>query len=298
MNGYFQLSDTTYSLEHNHKLPDVSALVESIQVFPVRSEIRTDRFDLPNAVWRALKNSRITLQNEDIIAISSKFASIAEGRVVELAKVFPKARAIELSKKYQIESNLAQLVIDESDSILGGVNGFLLSLVKGTIAPNAGIDRSNVKNGWAILYPKNPDLTTKRVRKVLLARRNDDENSDKIAKLGVILTDSRVTPTRLGTVGIALAVSGMKSTIDLRGERDLYGNKLKVTLRAIADQVATVAQLMMGEAGEAIPIALIRGLHFPFAKPKNKFENMSTISPDKCLIIGGLRNGIASDLKD
>ena len=99
--------------------------------------------------------------------------------------------------------------------------------------------------------------------------------------LGVVLSDSRVTPTRLGTVGVAVSHSGIRPTIDMRGKSDLCGNSLKVTLRATADQLATAAQLVMGEANEAKPVVLIRGFHEAFEQPRNEFEEKTTISPDQ-----------------
>ncbi|MDA4112373.1 MAG: coenzyme F420-0:L-glutamate ligase [Thaumarchaeota archaeon] len=261
----------------------------SLQVIPIRTEVKSRPFDLAECVWLALARNRAILENGDILVVSTKFASISEGRVKKLADVTPTKKALTLAKRYKIDASLAQLVVEESDTILGGVPGFLVSITRGTLAPNAGIDRSNVPRGWAVLYPKNPELTARKLRQSLL-NLAAKSNSEKISNLGVILSDSRVTPTRLGTIGIALSTAGIRPTVDMRGETDLFGRKLKVTLRAIADQVASTAQLVMGEAGEGVPIALIKGVDIAFAKPKNAFEKEMVISSEKCLILNGLRN--------
>ena len=264
----------------------------AVGIIPVRTERKSERFDLGREVWLALHKNSIVLQNQDILAVSSKFASISEGRIVDLASVIANSEARALAKKYAIEPSLARLIIEESESILGGIPGFVLSIVHGTIAPNAGIDRSNVPQGSAVLYPRNPAATARLLRKKLLRYAKKEKNTEKIRKLGVILTDSRVTPTRLGTVGVALSTSGIRPTIDMRGTDDLYGSKLKVTLRAIADQAATAAQLVMGEAGESTPIAIIRNLPSAFEKSRNEFERNMIIPADKCLILSGLGNGL------
>jgi coenzyme F420-0:L-glutamate ligase/coenzyme F420-1:gamma-L-glutamate ligase len=264
--------------------------IQGISVYPLKTERKTNRFDLAEAVWTALEKNRLALLNQDIIAVSSKFASVSEGRVIELSKVTPTAEAVSLAGKFQTDPSLAELVLQESEFVLGGIQGFILSIVHGTLAPNAGIDRSNVAEGWAILYPENPSATAAALRKKLIQFQKKKKEASRIRELGIVLTDSRVTPTRLGTVGVALAVAGIRSTIDMRGSTDLYGNKLKVTLRAIADQAASAAQLVMGEAGESIPIAIIRGLKTAFSRPKSQLENSMTISADKCLILRGLDN--------
>jgi F420-0:gamma-glutamyl ligase len=178
--------------------------------------------------------------------------------------------------------------MNESDSILGGINGFLLTINDGVLAPNSGLDLSNAPKGWAILYPKNKEGTAKKLRNNLI--RMNARRGRKITRLGVILSDSRVTPTRLGTVGVAIATAGIRPTVDMRGKKDLFGNELKVTLKGLADQIASAAEICMGEASESIPIVLIRGVSQAFEKPRTNSEREMTIAPDKCLIISGLRN--------
>lgn len=254
-----------------------------IVLFPVKCEVRTERFDLASVLLRELRKNRVVLREKDILVVSSKFAAISQGRLVWLDRVLVTPKAMRLSSLYGLRAELAQIVLDESNEILGGVPGYLLGMSEGILAPNAGIDLSNVPTGFAVLQPTEPENLSNRL--MLEIRSNCN-----IHKLGVILSDSRITPTRLGTVGIAVASSGILKTIDLRGASDLFGKKLKVTLRAIADQVATAAQLCMGESTEAVPAVLVRGVDAAFVRPKSDLEKRSNIALDKCLIISGLRN--------
>lgn len=218
---------------------------------------------------------------------------MSEGRLVELSSVKTDERGRNISETYGLDPPFAQLVAEESDCILGGIQGFVLASVSGTLAPNAGYDRSNVPKGFAIQYPKNPFETAQNLRKKLLEIQNQEMPLSTLERLGIILSDSRVTPTRLGTVGVAISWAGIKPTVDMRGTPDLLGNNLVVTLRAAADQLATAAQLVMGESDGGRPVALIRGFYDAFVDPRNELELKATIEPAKCLILSGLANGLA-----
>jgi coenzyme F420-0:L-glutamate ligase / coenzyme F420-1:gamma-L-glutamate ligase len=269
----------------------VTKVPPQLAIIPISTEPLFKPFSLAIEVWKALGQSGVTLQDKDILVISSKYAAISEGRLTDLSTVEVSGRAKVLAEKFDLQPELAQLVLSESDSILGGVRGFLLASVGGTVAPNAGVDKSNVPKGFAVQYPKKPSETARELRTSLIEMAMK-EKSSRLGNLGIILSDSRVTPTRLGTVGIAIAFAGIRSTIDMRGSPDLLGNKLVVTLRAVADQLATAAQLVMGEADESRPIALIRGFNEAFEEPRNETELKTTKDPNQCLILSSLRNQI------
>jgi coenzyme F420-0:L-glutamate ligase / coenzyme F420-1:gamma-L-glutamate ligase len=262
----------------------------TLSIIPISAEVHFKPFDLGTEIWKASNLNGVTFENGDILVVSSKYAAISEGRMIELSNIVANEKARDLAEKFCMDPSLAQIVIDESDEIFGGIPGFVLTLNKGSLAPNAGIDRSNVPDGWAIPYPKDPFKTAKKLREQLMRFSNQNNARHDLTNFGVILSDSRVTPTRLGTVGVAIAYAGIRPTIDLRGTADLCGNSLKVTLRATADQLATAAQLMMGESNEARPIVVIRGFMEAFVPPRNEFEERTTIPPDQCLIIRSLRN--------
>ena len=257
-------------------------------MIPISTQARFEKFDLGSEVWQAIQRSEESLEEGDIVVISSKYAAISEGRMVKLSEVTVGKQAKSLAAKYDLEPELAQLVLQESDAVLGGIRGFVLSVVSDSIAPNAGIDKSNVPKGWSVQYPENPFQTALNLHEYLLQSAREKENH--IHKLGIILSDSRVTPTRLGTVGVAVAYAGMKPTIDMRGTPDLLGNKLIVTLKAVADQLATAAQLVMGESNEGRPIVIIRGYQEAFSEPRSDLEKKTTISPEQCLILSSLRD--------
>lgn len=257
-----------------------------IELIPIKCRVRNEKFDLALELIHEFKKNRVVLKEKDIVVVSSKFAAVSQGRIANLSKVKVGHEARHLSKIYSVQPELSQLVLEESDSVLGGVPGYLLAMSKGILAPNAGIDLSNAPEGFAIMQPSNSENLASEIRLRILAH----IRSKSISKLGVVLSDSRITPGRLGTVGIAIATAGIRKTLDMRGAPDLFRKKLKVTLRAIADQLATAAEIVMGEADEAVPVVVIRGVKDAFEKPRTGFEKTSVISEDKCLIISGLRN--------
>jgi coenzyme F420-0:L-glutamate ligase / coenzyme F420-1:gamma-L-glutamate ligase len=261
---------------------------EKVEIIPIRCSPRFQKFKLAETILDETTKAGVSLGNGDILVVSSKFASVSEGRFVDLSKVKVSKKGFGLAEKYRMSPALSQLVLNNSSSILGGVPGFVLALNRGVLAPNAGIDLSNAPSGWAVLYPKNPFLLARNLRSDIV--RISKRKGAGLEKLGVIVSDSRVTPTRLGTVGMAIAVSGMRPTIDMRGKKDLFQNKLKVTIIALADQLASAAELCMGEAAESTPVVIIRGVKKTFQKAETVSERRMTISPEKCIVISGLRN--------
>src|SRR5262249_36227592 len=119
------------------------------------------------------------------------------------------------------------------------------------IAPNAGIDKSNVPRGYVILYPKDPFASARMLRDAILKRLK--------RRVGVVIADSRLMPTRIGTTGVAIGCCGFLPVEDLRGKKDLFGKVLRVTQRAVADSIATVGVAVMGESDESTPVAIVRG---------------------------------------
>lgn len=257
-------------------------------MYPVHFKKQFGRFNLPRLILNQLARDKLTLKPRDIVVVSSKFAAMAEGRFLRLDSIEVGDLAKRIARKYNIDNNLTQLVLRESDEILGGIPGFLLAARNGILAPNAGIDKSNVPEGYAILYPKNPEKTAQWLRRKLL-RGIGNERGQKSQDLGVILSDSRIAPMRVGTTGVAISAVGFEPIEDLRGTRDLFGNELKVTIRGVADQLASAAELLMGESDEAVPVVVIRGARVAFsARPRG----VVTIESEKCLVIQGLKNSL------
>jgi coenzyme F420-0:L-glutamate ligase len=231
-------------------------------------------FNLGELVDKAVGSE---LQDRDVLVVSSKFIAVSEGSV-DLATVFPTAHAVSMSKRLNISAELCELVIRESDEVIGGVAGFMLTLKEGLLTPNAGIDRSNIEHGKVVLYPRDPLESAMGVVDAIRFRRGID--------IGVVVSDSRLMPTRKGTVGVALAAAGMEAIVDLRGKPDLYGNVLRVTSQAIADDICSGAQVVMGEANEATPIVLVRGLS---GSGRRNYQMASfAVDPEQCVYLRSL----------
>ena len=216
---------------------------------PVRADRKSSSFDLRELVNRQIGAG---LQDGDVLVISSKFMAISEGRVVSLQSILPGTHARKLSTEYDIPAELCELILKESDEIIGGVPGFILTLRDGLLTPNAGIDKSNIELGRVVLYPTDPLRSAVEIIEAV--------KSQYGIRIGIVVSDSRLMPTRMGTTGVALAAAGFAAIRDVRGQPDLFGHPLKVTKQAIADDLCSGAQLVMGEANESTPIVIVKGL--------------------------------------
>lgn len=221
-----------------------------LQFIPIHSPIQIEPFNLTQTILDLIQQAGETLQAGDILLVSSKYAAIAEGRAIKLSSVQPTDTALDLAAKYKLDPAITELIIQESDHIFGGIPGFVLAVKDNVIAPNAGIDSSNIPADRVVLYPARPFQTAERVRSEIEAKIG--------IEIGVVLTDSRLMPGRTGTTGVAIGVAGFLPVVDERGKPDLLGRPLKVSQRAVADNLCAAAQLLMGEAAEGIPIVIAR----------------------------------------
>ena len=221
----------------------------TLEVFTVKATKKRGKFDLYTEIKKLVKENGLSFKEGDILVISSKYVSNSQGRMLNHSKIRPSEKANELSKKFSINNELSEVIIRESDFIFGGVSGFVIASTNNIMAPNAGIDKSNSQN-QLILYPHNPYLAAEQIKRKLFL--------DNGIHVGVIIVDSRLMPARVGTIGIAIACSGIEPVLDRRGTKDLDGNVLKVTFQAIADNLASIANHKMGEGDEALPLVIIR----------------------------------------
>jgi coenzyme F420-0:L-glutamate ligase len=217
----------------------------------------------------------------DILVFAETAVATAEGNIIDLSTVTPSLRAQELAKKYQMDPCTAEVVLQESDSIVGGIPGFLLCMKAGTLLPNAGVDASNAPPGCVTPLPKDPDRSALAIKTAIERRYG--------VKVGVIIADSRTHAMRLGCSGVAIGCAGIAAVIDDRGRSDLFGRKLEVTKRAVADNIVSAAELVMGEADECTPAAIIRGIGLPIGDQ----VGIESIAADECLFMGVLRNSSA-----
>ncbi len=215
--------------------------------------------------------------DKDILVLAESPLATTEGRIVKLADIVPGADAEQLAQQYKIDSRLVQLVLQESDAIVGGVPGYLLARHGNLFLPNAGIDESNAPNGFVTLLPENPDASARRVRAEIRERYGKD--------VAVLVIDSRTHAMRLGVSGVAIGVAGLRAITDERGKKDLFGHELCVTRRAIGDDLASTAELLMGESSERVPAVLIRG--YPYQKIES--DEIMSIVPEEDLFLGVMR---------
>ena len=214
------------------------------------------------------------LAEGDIIVVAESAVATSEGRIVRLDTVIPRPDSLILGAKYGIDPRLAEVVRTESDEIIGGIPGHLLCMKGGTLLPNAGVDASNAPPGCVVLLPRDPDRSARDIRQELERRTG--------VRTGVIIADSRTHAMRSGCSGVAIGCSGIPSVIDARGQPDLFGRPLEVTRKALADNIASAAEIVMGEAAESTPAALIRGLGIPIGD----YEGIESIAAEDCLFMG------------
>jgi coenzyme F420-0:L-glutamate ligase/coenzyme F420-1:gamma-L-glutamate ligase len=246
-----------------------------MQVLPLKTSLIKPNDDLVTILIQAVKKQRVKLKDGDILAISSKAVASADGRIVKMKTVAVSKRAEELARKHSLEPEFVELVLREADKVYGGVEKAILTLKDNALAINAGIDHKNVPTGYAALWPSNPQRRAESLHKEIRRRIGKD--------VGVLLVDSSVAPLRIGTRGVAIGVAGFKPTKDCRGKRDLFQKPLLITQHAVADDLASAAHLVMGQANERTPAALIRGAPATFVG-KTSIDEMK-ISPDKCVYI-------------
>ena len=252
-----------------------------LTVLPLLAERMKGEFDVFETLLETLEKNNTKLQDGDVLVISTKYISNSQGRIIELEKIRASDKGIEISKKFQLKPEIAEIIIRESDKIFGGIGGFVITSSDNIMAPNAGIDKSNVKKGSVILYPTNPYLIAEQIRRKIFLKLS--------IHVGIILVDSRLMPARIGTSGVAVACAGIEPVLDMREKKDLDGNPLKVTFQAVVDNLATIANHKMGEGAESKPFAIVRNSDAKLTDRKINSSEMA-ISPDQCVYVRGLSN--------
>ena len=252
-----------------------------LTVLPLLAERMEGEFDVFEVLLKTLEKNNTELENGDVLVISTKYISNSQGRIVDLEKIRASEEGLKVSKTYQLKSEIAEIIIRESDKIFGGIGGFVITSSDNIMAPNAGIDKSNAKKGKAILYPINPYHTAEEIRRKIFLK--------FLIHVGIILVDSRLMPARIGTSGVAISCAGIEPVLDMRSKKDLDGNPLKVTFQAVVDNLATIANHKMGEGAESRPFAIVRNSDAKLTDRKISPSEMA-ISPDQCVYVRGLSN--------
>jgi len=230
----------------------------SLTIYPITDlPLVQEGDDLAQLIPTVLERQGIQFRDDDILVVAQKIVSKSEGCTVLLKDVHPSAAAVSLALETDKDPRLVELILRESTEVIRKAPGVIIVRHRlGIISANAGIDQSNIDHAGgecALLLPADPDLSARRLQQALV------EKTGK--RLGVIVSDSMNRPWRLGTLGYAIGSAGVMVLDDRRGEADIYGRELKVTMSNHADSIATAAILMMGETSERIPAALVRGLN-------------------------------------
>lgn len=225
--------------------------------------------NIPKIILEAVEHNNIQLKNGDIILIAQTIISKSNGRLRSLKDIKPSEKAISIyntmtpkarSKNVPIKTpEHIQAILDESKEVLKIEHVLITETKQGFVCANAGIDKSNIEGEDNIsLLPENSDLDAKNIKDAIKKTIDKD--------IAVIITDSFGRPFREGAIGVALGISGINAIIDKRGAYDLFGHELQSTIIGQVDNLASAAQLIMGEADEGIPIVLIRGYEFEFVE--------------------------------
>ena len=228
----------------------------TLEIIPVKiqKEIEFDD-DLVDLI---LESSEIN--NGDILVFSQKIVSKNEGRILSLSSVNPSLLANGIASSYGKDPRLVELILSESKRIVRMENGIIIVETKhGFICANAGIDESNVQDGYATLLPDNPDQSAN-----LLKNRIEQKTGKNIA---VIISDTFGRPFRLGQTNVAIGIAGIEPILDYNGKPDTFGRIMQVTAIAVADEICSASELVMGKV-EKFPIAIIRNYDFNFSDTK------------------------------
>lgn len=212
---------------------------------------------LDQMILEGLQRAGLSLQTGDAVVVTSKIVSKSEGRQFDLRAVEPSAQAFELAEQTGKDPRIVELVLQEAQSVSRVGSGVLVVQHRlGFISANGGIDQSNVDgdDNHVLLLPLDPDASAERLRHALR-----DQTG---AEVGVVISDSHGRPFRMGNVGVAIGVAGLPALLDLRGNEDLFGRVLKISMQGYADMVASAANLLTGEGSEGRPIVHLRGLEF------------------------------------
>ncbi|HVO42321.1 MAG TPA: coenzyme F420-0:L-glutamate ligase [Aggregatilineales bacterium] len=215
--------------------------------------------NLASLIVASLNTAAIALLEGDILVVTSKIVSKAEGRFLDLRTVTPGDRAQEIAGITGKDPRMVEVVLQESEDVSRIAFNVLVTRHKlGFTSANAGIDHSNVgPNGedWILLLPVDPDASAAKLRDGL--RRLTG------ASVGIVISDTHGRPHRMGNIGVGIGAAGLPALYDMRGMTDLFGRVLQATVIGLADELAAAADLLSGQAAEGRPVTLIRGLKLP-----------------------------------
>ncbi|MGI0091310.1 MAG: coenzyme F420-0:L-glutamate ligase [Nitrososphaerales archaeon] len=214
--------------------------------------------DIANLVLLACKKSHVQIKKGDIVVVTHKIVSKAEGQVIDSRNVVPSKFSIKVGRHIEKDPRQVEVILSESRRIVKMVKGLIISETQhGFVCANAGIDQSNVELGKIVLLPKNPDASAERIRSAIRRATGKD--------VAVMISDTFGRPWREGQVDVAVGLSGIYPFSDYRGRRDQYGYDLKASVICTADELASAAELCMNKL-DRVPAVIIRGYRYARAE--------------------------------
>lgn len=216
--------------------------------------------NLGQLIAQAAEKQKTPIQENDVIVVTHVVVSKAEGNIINLDEVAPSKQAKEIASETGKDPALVEVVLRETEEIVKlSKNSIITETKSGIICANAGVDRSNVSGDRNVVpLPKDPNLSAKNIREEIKRLTG--------ANVAVIVSDTHGRPFRMGEINVAVGVAGIKPIRDRRGEKDLFGYVLRIKQTAIADELSSAAELVIGQANEGIPAAIIRGYNYQTAE--------------------------------
>ena len=211
--------------------------------------------DLARLIYEAVRREQVELAKGDVVVVAQKIVSKAENRLIRLRDVQPSSLARNWARRLGADARLIEVVLQESRRVVRMSERVLITETRhGFVCANAGVDRSNMpRQGWVSCLPLDPDKSARRISAGLRKRMR--------LSLPVVITDSFGRPWREGLTNVAIGAAGLRVLKDLRGRKDAHGRRLRATVLAVADELATAAGLLMGKA-DRVPVVVVRGYRY------------------------------------
>jgi coenzyme F420-0:L-glutamate ligase / coenzyme F420-1:gamma-L-glutamate ligase len=241
--------------------------LKPIEIFAVEELPLIKKGDhIGHLIFDATTKQKIFIRDGDVIVVTHVAVSKAEGSVVDLDEVRPSQRAREIAEKVGKDPALVEVILSQTKEIVRmGANSLITETKQGIVCANAGVDRSNVRGERNVaLLPPNPDASAQNIRREIQKLTG--------CNVAVIISDTHGRPLRMGEINVAIGIAGIKPIRDRRGEKDLFGYVLRIKQTNIADELSSAAELVIGQASEGIPAAIIRGYKYQTTESASGIE--------------------------
>ncbi len=242
-------------------------VMKTVQVIPILGLPVIKKGDnIAELVCDAAAKQGTPVQDSDVLVVTHAIVSRAEGNVVDLDEIVPSEFAKNIAAPFGKDPRLVEVVLRESREIVRMGDGNLITESRnGFVCANSGVDKSNVPGqSLVVLLPIDPDRSAEMIRQEI--RRLT------VCDVAVIVSDTHGRPLRMGEINVAIGVAGIKPIRDRRGEKDLFGYVLRVKQTAIADELCSAGELVIGQADEGVPVAIVRGYDYPRAENAHATE--------------------------